>query len=96
MRSRFSAFALGGYGAYLIDTWSPSSSIDLDVVELSQRSLNWQRLDIVAKSQKGDTGVVEFKAYFLDHDGDQQLHHEISQFRRYSGRWVYVNGDVLD
>lgn len=96
MRSRFSAFALGGHGSYLIDTWLPSSSMGLDVAELSQRSLNWQRLDIVAKSQQGDTGVVEFKAYFLDHDGDEQLHHEISQFCRHSGRWVYVSGDIVN
>lgn len=96
MRSRFSAFALGGYGSYLIDTWLPSSAVGLDVVELSQRSLNWLRLEIVSKSQKGDQGIVEFKAFFLDQQGDERLHHEISLFRRHSGQWLYVSGDIVN
>ncbi|MFT6407420.1 MAG: SEC-C motif-containing protein [Arenicella sp.] len=95
MRSRFSAYALSGHGAYLLRTWLPSSSIGLSEFELSQASLNWQRLSIVDKSQFGDSGRVEFKAYFLDISGKQQLHHEISEFRRISGLWYYAQGHVL-
>jgi SEC-C motif-containing protein len=95
MRSRFSAFALGGYGAYLLKTWLPSSSNGLSEFELSQFSVNWQRLEIIDKSQQGDSGSVEFKAIFLDHHGEQKLHHEVSQFHRISGRWYYADGRVL-
>jgi SEC-C motif-containing protein len=95
MRSRFSAFALGGHGDYLLETWLPSSASDLTAFELSQTSLAWQSLEVVEKSQKGDTGVVEFKAYFLDEANTMQVHHEISQFIRTSGRWLYVEGKIV-
>jgi SEC-C motif-containing protein len=95
MRSRFSAFALGGHGAYLLKTWLPGSSEGLSEFELSQSSVNWQHLEIIDKSQKGDSGMVEFKAVFLDRYGEQQLHHEVSQFHRISGRWYYADGRVL-
>ena len=95
MRSRFSAFALGGYGDYLLETWLPSSAIDLCAGELSQTSLNWQSLELVEKSQKGDGAVVQFKAYFLDQNGVLNIHHEISRFIRASGRWFYVDGEII-
>ncbi|MFQ3246866.1 MAG: SEC-C motif-containing protein [Arenicella sp.] len=95
MRSRFSAFALGGYGAYLLETWLPSSSNGLSEFELSQLSVDWQHLQIIDKSQQGGRGMVEFKATFLDHYGEQQRHHEISQFHRISGHWYYAAGRVL-
>ena len=94
MRSRFSAFALGGHGAYLLSTWLSTASEGLSEFELSQASLNWQRLEIIDKSQNGERGSVEFKAYYLDHNSKQQLHHEISEFRRISGRWFYAKGQV--
>ncbi len=94
MRSRFSAFALGGYGDYLLDTWLPNKRVGLNAAELSQRSINWQHLEIIAKSQSGEDAVVEFKATFLDQNGEQHVHHEVSQFLRQAGRWFYVDGVV--
>lgn len=41
MRSRFSAYALGGYGDYLISTWLPSSAKGLTVSELSKKTVDW-------------------------------------------------------
>ena len=35
MRSRFSAYALGGYGEYLISTWLPASAKGLSILDLS-------------------------------------------------------------
>jgi SEC-C motif-containing protein len=95
MRSRFSAFSIGGHGNYLLDTWLPSFTSNLSESELSKRSLNWRNLEIVKKSQKGDKGVVEFRAYYLNHAGEEHVHHEISRFIRESGQWLYVDGDVL-
>lgn len=95
MRSRFSAFALGGYGKYLLNSWLPSSSTGLSEFELSQLSVDWQHLQIVDKSQNGERGMVEFKAVFLDHQGQEKLHHEVSQFHRVNGRWYYADGQVL-
>lgn len=95
MRSRYSAFALGGFGAYLLRTWLPDVSQGLDDVELSNQTLNWVGLEIHRKSQHGDVGTVEFKAYFLDQNTERQVHHEVSVFHRVGGRWLYANGDVL-
>lgn len=94
MRSRYSAFALGGYGEYLLATWSPSKVGGLSAVELSIKSTAWVGLEIVDKSQKGDQGTVEFKAFFKDKKGKRCMHHEISVFERVQGYWLYVNGDV--
>ncbi len=94
MRSRYSAFALGGFGHYLKDTWLSSTAQVLDPAELSQRAINWQGLAIESNSQKGDYGVVEFRAYFLDEGGLKQAHHEVSRFQRIDGKWFYVDGKV--
>lgn len=94
MRSRYSAFALGGFGQYLKDTWLPSTAQALDAAELSQRTIDWLGLAIVSNSQKGDLGVVEFRAFFLGEDGLKKVHHEVSQFQRIGGKWLYVGGDV--
>ena len=93
MRSRFSAFALGGFGAYLLATWAPESAAGMTAESLSEPSLDWCGLEIVSKSQQGNTGVVEFRAFFRE-DGEVGCHHEISQFERRDGRWLYVSGDV--
>ena len=89
MRSRFCAFFLGGYGQYLVDTWAPEHRGGLQAIDLNTRETDWQRLVIVDKSQRGDEGIVEFKAYFLDEDGKESCHHERSSFERRQGRWLY-------
>lgn len=96
MRSRFSAFALGGYGEYLISTWLPASAKRLTVSELSEKTVNWQRLKIISSSQRGDNGVVEFKAWFYksSNSDEMEVMHEISEFVRIQSRWFYVSGRV--
>ncbi len=94
MRSRYSAFALGGYGEYLLATWSPGMSSDLNAASLSMNSTDWQSLEIVGNSQKADQGFVEFKAFYKDADGKRCVHHEKSVFERVDGRWLYVSGEV--
>ncbi len=94
MRSRYCAYALGGYGEYLLATWFPATARDLNAVDLSQKHLQWCRLEVLDKSQKGDEGMVEFKAFHLDADGKEQVMHEKSSFTRVAGRWFYVGGEV--
>ncbi len=95
MRSRYAAYALGGYGKYLLDTWFPATSAGLDEQELSKKTVGWQRLEVLSKSQKGDEGEVEFKAYFREGDADElSCMHEHSAFKRVAGKWYYV-GVVL-
>lgn len=94
MRSRYSAFALGGYGQYLMDSWHPTMTQELTVEQLSQRDTNWVSLQVLSKSQTGDEAEVEFLATFLDADGETQEHHEHSVFHRIHRRWLYVGVNV--
>lgn len=94
MRSRYSAYALGGHGDYLLATWLPSMTKGLTSAELSVRSVDWVRLEIVDKFQQGDNGQVEFNAFYVNKDGKEEVQHEKSVFRRVSGRWYYVGGEV--
>ncbi len=90
MRSRYTAYAIGGHGDYLYRTWWPSARSGLNKAELSLRTNNWRKLEIIAKSQSGDRGLVEFKAFFHDANNIEQVHHERSEFCCEGGRWYYV------
>jgi SEC-C motif domain protein len=94
MRSRYSAFALG-LAPYLLATWSRASRPpDLDLDD----GLHWRRLQIVDTVRGGagdEEGVVEFRAAHRSADGAGVLH-ERSRFAREDGRWVYVDGALLD
>lgn len=92
MRSRFTAFALGGHGEYLLATWHPDTRPPLAAVELSQREMHWKSLQVLASTQHGDQGTVEFKATFEDSAGSGATHHELSRFVRLAGKWFYVDG----
>jgi len=94
MRSRYSAYALGDHGDYLLRTWFPATARGLNEEALSRRSCDWTRLEILAKSQDGDRGLVEFNAWFRQGGGEEKLLHEKSVFQRMGGRWFYVGGEV--
>lgn len=94
MRSRFQAFKDQDVH-WLMASWHPRTRpkhLDLDQVT------NWRRLqivDCVAGGANDDTGVVEFRATYVDAGGHGVLH-ERSRFERYQGSWVYVDGEILD
>lgn len=94
MRSRYTAYALGGCGEYLLSTWFPITARDLTAEELSQNSKYWKKLEILNKTQEGDEGTVEFKAYFEDNDKTEKCMHEESEFIRIAGKWLYIGGRV--
>jgi SEC-C motif-containing protein len=94
MRSRYSAYAMGGQGEYLLKTWFPATAQDLTAEQLDQQTVEWLQLEVVDKSQRGDAGMVEFKAWFRDGEGQRQLLHEKSVFARAGGRWFYVGCEV--
>ena len=94
MRSRFSAYALR-LPDHLRRTWHPDTRptrLDLD------DGIVWRRLQIVDTASGGETdadGVVEFRASYRTPEGAGVLR-ERSRFRRIDGRWVYVDGDILE
>lgn len=91
MRSRYTAHCLGTYGEYLVRTWLAASELGLDAASFAEHKVNWQKLEIINSSQRGDLGLVEFRAYFLAPDSQElQVHHERSSFKRIKGLWYYV------
>ena len=94
MRSRYSAYALGNHGEYLLRTWFPPTAGGLTAEMLSRRSSAWLQLTVLGKQQQGDKGFVEFEAHFRDAEGVEQVMHEKSVFQRSGGRWLYVGGEV--
>ena len=95
MRSRFTAYALGGYGDYLMSTWHHAESNGLSSALLDVSESKWVKLEVLDKSQKGDNAIVEFKAHHLDTSGQKGLLHERSEFIRINGRWLYVEGEIF-
>ncbi len=95
MRSRYSAYALGGYGKYLLATWFPPMAKDLNVDDLSKVSQQWCGLNIVDTDVSGDDGSVEFKASYKYEDTIIVMH-EKSVFKRIAGRWFYIGGEVSE
>ena len=94
MRSRFSAYYLGGHGQYLLQTWWPPMAEKLSQEQLDRRDQAWSHLEILAKSQHGDDGMVEFRAWYRDSNGEMQALHERSVFKRLKQRWLYVGGEI--
>jgi len=75
MRSRYSAFVLG-LGEYLVHSWHPAHLGGLTAEELSRIDTRWDGLELIT-SQGGpqdETGIVEFKAWFLEGDKRHCLH----------------------
>lgn len=94
MRSRYTAYALGNQGEYLLKTWAPEYSTGLTAASLSEKNHEWVKLEILNSHQKADQGMVEFNAYYKAEDGVLNVLHEKSTFRRMNGRWYYVEGEV--
>ena len=52
MRSRYSAYALGGYGEYLLKTWFPPMASGLTAIELSKHIQEWLSLEVLGSGAK--------------------------------------------
>lgn len=93
MRSRYSAYVLKN-ASYLLATWYKSTRPK--AIDFSHENVIWQKLDIlhIKKGEvKDDKGKVEFNALY-EQDGQPFVMHEISRFKKFGGKWFYVDGDV--
>jgi SEC-C motif-containing protein len=93
MRSRFEAFR-DGDAAWLRRSWHPSTRpAQLDV----DNGPTWRGLQIVETVAGGSddvSGLVEFRATYLE-AGELGVLHERSRFVREGGRWFYLDGEIL-
>ncbi len=94
MRSRFCAYRLKQVD-YLVETTHPDSrtaKLRLEVEE-TVKQVEWLSLKVVSTSlgnRDDKNGKVEFRADYRM-DGQPHTHHERSRFRRYEGRWKYLD-----
>ncbi|WP_110643421.1 YchJ family protein [Salinicola sp. CPA57] len=99
MRSRYTAFALGGLGGYLVETWD-ADTIDpaLTAEQLDRQENQWLGLEILDARESGARGTVEFKARFRPATAAAlaapQVLHERSRFSRHRGIWRYLDGII--
>ncbi len=94
MRSRYVAHALLAID-YLWDTWSPEQRLrsSKDDIRAWAESCDWLGLQILSTQQgraDDNEGIVEFIALFRQ-QGQLQQHHEVSQFKKVLGKWLYVD-----
>ena len=95
MKSRYSAYALGE-GSYLVRTSVKEHRYEADaaLIEEFAKNSEWLKLEIVQSSEAGETGMVEFKAYYRE-NGEIKLHHEKSTFIKEAGEWFYDEGKLF-
>jgi SEC-C motif-containing protein len=99
VRARYCAYARGAgqHREFLVRTWHPATSKQINVADITNDTFEWRGLEILRAEQKGDLGRVEFKAIFRDNAaGPDQIHHEQSMFHRIKGSWLYLEGRVRD
>lgn len=89
MRSRYAAFVLED-AAYVLATWHPSTRPVQMAFDTGQE---WQLLRVLAASESVDRAIVEFSAR-SQIGGKPHVLHEISNFVREGGRWLYVDGVI--
>ncbi|MCG9696593.1 YchJ family metal-binding protein [Shewanella sp. Isolate11] len=93
MRSRYSAFVLKLHD-YLIATHHKTYLNGLTAAILDKDNhTQWLALNVNNSSINGDTGSVEFHAWYNENGLDAI--HEISQFVHEDGRWYYTTGEQL-
>jgi SEC-C motif-containing protein len=90
MRSRYSAYATQAVG-YLIATTAVLQRQFISKNEILDwsKSNQWVKLDVL----KATTNTVEYKAYYIDSNNENQIHHELSTFIFKKEKWYYVDGE---
>jgi SEC-C motif domain protein len=98
MRSRYTCYTLNEVD-YIVASHDPATRDDVDRDAAAQwaEGAEWQGLEILDVVDGGgvdDTGVVEFVAKFAI-QGQEQRHHERSNFKKIDGSWYYVDGEMV-
>lgn len=94
MRSRFTAYCLKRVD-YIVETTHPDARTKhlRDDVQETAEQLTWSALKVISTSQgqaDDKIGKVIFEANY-EHDGKIEKHHERSRFRRFEGKWKYLD-----
>lgn len=96
MRSRYSAYARCNFD-YIVKTTDPQRLQNFD----HKASRDWMEkstftgLQVIKSSEDGNKGQVEFIARFRRGEEAEQVHHELSRFRKQAGVWYFSQGKVV-
>jgi SEC-C motif-containing protein len=96
MKSRFTAYCIADVD-YLYKTlisYKRKQHNKADIAQWSKEN-QWIKLEIINCEQGGlndSIGIVTFKAYYKDAQGQEQIHHEKSSFCKENGQWYYIDG----
>ncbi|HEU5281812.1 MAG TPA: YchJ family metal-binding protein [Gammaproteobacteria bacterium] len=92
MRSRFTAYHDLNLN-YIANTMKPPASVGFEPSASLQwaKDNKWVKLTVVNATQFGNTGTVEFIAYY-QHKNKTKHIREVSEFRCDEGKWFYVDG----
>ncbi len=89
MKSRYSAYATHQADYLLATTHSSERKYYSKEDILHWATVNkWQKLEIISSTEN----TVEFKAYFIDENNQNQVHYEFSTFKKENDSWFYVDG----
>lgn len=91
MRARYSAFCLERID-FLYESFHPQTRRFQKKAEIESwaKENNWQELQLI----KSTNSTVEFKAFYIDLQGDLHIHHEKSTFKQLNGVWYYYDGKM--
>ncbi|WP_353405880.1 YchJ family protein [Pseudoteredinibacter isoporae] len=96
MRSRYTAHVLADID-YLMATWQHSEGQAADTRQWVE-SHDWLGLQVLQCRKGGSThkeGRVEFIAYYRPKGTqERRAHHELSDFAKVDGKWLYVEGQT--
>jgi SEC-C motif domain protein len=89
MRSRYSAYVIHAVDYLMVTTHIKERKYHSKTEILNWAKANqWQRLEVIYATKN----TVEFKAYYIDAQLQQQIHHEYSNFIFEEDNWFYVDG----
>jgi SEC-C motif-containing protein len=97
MRARYSAFARRRV-EFITATLHPSRQGTHDERETREWShgSEWLNLEVLNTDEGGEDdarGSVEFVATYRT-DGEEIRHHEVAEFRKKDGKWLFYDGKV--
>lgn len=95
MRSRYSAYVMGDVD-YIANTQTGKAAVGYDPNYAKEwaKQAKWLGLTIINSSTSEDKGSVEFLALY-DLAGKKSNMHEVSEFRKLEGQWLYTDGKFV-
>jgi SEC-C motif-containing protein len=94
MRSRYTAFVLNDE-KYLRSSWHPQTCPENMGLDINTKWLGLQIKATENGKENEASGRVEFIARFKINGKAFRLH-EKSRFTRHEGRWVYLDGEIIE